>query len=59
MKQLQEKDDEYVKACRKQSEDIDQLIKGMAKQYEDARTDYADNLTSIERAFTHERQAVL
>jgi dynein regulatory complex protein 1 len=31
----------------------------MAKQYEDARTDYADALTAIERAFTHERQAIL
>lgn len=31
----------------------------MAKQYEDARTDYGDALTAIERAFTHERQANL
>ena len=55
MQHLKEKDDEYVKSCRKQNDDIDQLIKGMAKQYEDARTDYADALTAIERAFTHER----
>lgn len=59
MKQGVERDDEYVKACRKQSEDIDVLIKGMAKQYDDARTDYGDALTAIERAFTHERQAIL
>lgn len=31
----------------------------MAKQYEDARTDYADALVAIERAFTHERQGIL
>lgn len=59
MVHLKEKDDEYVKSCRKQNDDIDQLIKGMARQFEDARTDYADALTAIERAFTHERQGVL
>lgn len=59
VQQLKEKDDEYVKATRKQNDDIDSLIKGMTKQYNDVRGDYTEQLSLIEKAFQHERLQIL
>lgn len=49
------KDDEYVKCLKRQTDDIDELIKAMRKQFNDMRQDYADQLSNIEKAFDDER----
>jgi acid phosphatase class B len=59
MDQLAEKDNEYMKALKKQNDDIDDLIKSMAKQYIDMRNDYGDQLNVIENNFNTERQKIL
>lgn len=53
------KDEEYVKALKKQNDDIDELIKAMRKQFNDMRQDYADQLNNIEKAFNDERDQIL
>ncbi len=59
MDQLQNKDEEYVKAMKKQNDDIDDLIQAMRKQLSDMRNDYGDQLNIIENNFTTERQKIL
>ena len=59
MEQLKNKDEEYVKALKKQNDDIDDLIKAMRSQFTDRREDYADQLVNIEASFNTERQKIL
>jgi len=59
MEQLKNKDEEYVKALKKQNDDVDDLIKAMRKQFIDMRNDYSDQLNIIENNFNTERQKVL
>jgi len=42
MDQLKEKEEQYVKALKKQNDDIDELIEAMRKQFLDMRQDYHD-----------------
>eukprot|EP00761_Pharyngomonas_kirbyi_P001218 gb/GECH01001221.1/.p1 GENE.gb/GECH01001221.1/~~gb/GECH01001221.1/.p1 ORF type:complete len:534 (+),score=178.51 gb/GECH01001221.1/:1-1602(+) len=58
-RELQNKDEEYVKALRKHSEDINALIEGMHDQTEDLEKQYAQELEEIETAFEEEREALL
>lgn len=53
------KDEEYVKALRKQNDDIDALIKSMKEQFLTMREDYGSQLNSIEKAFYDERYQIL
>ena len=57
--QLKMKDDEYVKSIKKWGDDIDELIKGMRKQFNDMRQDFAEQLSNIEKAFYDERNLIL
>ena len=59
MEQLKNKDEEYVKALKKQNDDVDDLIKAMSSQFTDRREDYADQLVNIEASFNTERQKIL
>mgnify|MGYP000218015907 CR=1 FL=1 len=59
MEQLKQKDDEYVKALKKQNDDIDDLIKAMSKQFLDMRTDYHEQLEQIEKQFQRERYEII
>jgi len=56
---LKGKDEEYVKALKKQNDDIDELIKSMKKQFIDMRTDYTEQLDQIEKAFLRERNDII
>jgi len=59
MEQLKVKDEEYVKALKKQNDDIDELIKNMRKQFLDMRNDYHEQLDQIEKAFLRERNDII
>lgn len=59
MEQLKNKDEEYVKAIKKQNDDIDDLIKAMQEQYKDMRNDYIFQLEAIETQFDTERAKIL
>ncbi len=59
MEQLKTKDDDYVNSLKKQNDDIDLLIASMKFQFSQMRTDYADQLNNIERAFYEERGNIL
>ena len=59
MEQLKQKDDEYVKALKKQGEDIEKLIEAMRKQFFEMRLQYARELNEIEGAFRKEREEIL
>lgn len=59
MEQLSQKDSEYVKALKKQNDDIDELIENMKDNFKTMRMDYADRLTEIEGHFNTERQKIL
>ncbi len=59
MEQLRIKDEEYVKALKRENDDIDELIKSMRKQFLDMRQDYTDQLNNIENAFLNERELIL
>lgn len=59
MDQLKAKDEEYVKAIKKQNDDIDELIKNMKKQFNDMRDDYTNKLNEIEEEFRRERNEIL
>ena len=59
MEQLKFKDEEYVKALKKQNDDIDDLIKSMQDQYIHMSGDYNNNLQIIETSFGVEREKIL
>ena len=46
--ELKAKDDEYVKALKKQAEDIDQLLKFMGHQFRELQVAFAEELEEIE-----------
>ena len=56
LNELKQKDDEYVKALKKQAEDIDKLLQRMGIQFMELRKAYEDELEEIETAFSHERE---
>ena len=59
MDQLKGKDEEYVKALKKQGDDVDDLINSMKKQFFDMRRDYQEQLDQIEKAFIRERNDII
>lgn len=54
--ELKAKDEEYVKALKKQAEDIDQLLRRMSIQFIELRKAYEDELEEIDTTFMHERE---
>jgi hypothetical protein len=59
IKELQSKDDDYVKLLRKFDENIKLLVERMNEQVKSRRMYYAHELRSIEEAFIKERQELL
>mmetsp|Transcript_4676 Transcript_4676/g.15483 ORF Transcript_4676/g.15483 Transcript_4676/m.15483 type:complete len:645 (+) Transcript_4676:346-2280(+) len=57
--ELKAKDDEYVKALKKQAEDIDQLLKFMGHQFRELQVAFAEELEEIESAFKQERMELI
>eukprot|EP00736_Rhodelphis_marinus_P014422 Rmarinus@m.9693 len=57
--ELKAKDDEYVKALKKQAEDIDILLDRMGKQFVELQKSYEEELEEIENTFMQERQELL
>ena len=53
--ELKAKDDEYVKALKRQAEDIDQLLLHMGQQFKDMQAAYLEELEEIEQAFLSQR----
>ena len=49
--ELKSKDDEYVKALKRQAEDADTLIGSMSEQFKELKEGYSAELVEIERAF--------
>lgn len=49
--ELKAKDDEYVKALKKQAEDVDVLLERMGRQFVSLRRTYEDELEEVETAF--------
>lgn len=52
---LKEKDEEYVKALRRQTEDVDSLVERMGTSYAELRAAYEQELQQIEDAFLQVR----
>uniref|UniRef100_H2ZM38 Dynein regulatory complex protein 1 n=1 Tax=Ciona savignyi TaxID=51511 RepID=H2ZM38_CIOSA len=57
--ELKQKDDEYVKDLKKQSEDVDLMIERMEEQVKNLNKSYRDELIQIENSFLEERSMVL
>eukprot|EP00899_Mesostigma_viride_P006912 jgi/Mesvir1/16221/Mv08475-RA.1 len=57
--ELKLKDDEYVKALKRQAEDVDALLGHMGKQFRELQASYAEELEEIEAAFLQERTELL
>lgn len=57
--ELKSKDDEYVKALKRQAEDADTLIGSMSEQFKELKEGYSAELVEIERAFLAERSELL
>ena len=54
--EIKTKEDKYVKALQKQSEEIDDLIKRTRKQFEELLVAYEGELATVEDAFLEERK---
>lgn len=59
LNELKEKETFYVKALRKQEEDVEKMIDLMRKQYISLRDEYSLQLVSIEDSFMAERNELL
>ncbi|OMJ86215.1 hypothetical protein SteCoe_12277 [Stentor coeruleus] len=59
LNELKEKEAFYVKALRKQEDDVEKMIELMRKQYISLRDEYALQLTAIEDAFLAERNELM
>ncbi len=57
--QLKLKDDEYVKALKRQAEDVELLLGKLGQQFSMMQGAYAEELESIEAAFLQQRQEIL
>nr|CAB3256639.1 dynein regulatory complex protein 1-like [Phallusia mammillata] len=57
--ELKQKDDDYVKDLKKQSEDVDLMIERMEEQVKNLTKSYRDELLQIENAFVDERSTAL
>ena len=56
---LKGKDEEYVKALKKQANDIDMLLQSMTEQYYDIHQNFEHDLEEIENIFAEERRDFL
>ena len=57
--QLKLKDDEYVKALKRQAEDVELLLGKLGQQFSMMQGAYAEELEAIEAAFLQQRQEIL
>lgn len=57
--ELKMKDDDYVKALKRQAEDVDTLLQRMGAQFATQRAAYENELEEIEEAFMQEREDLL
>jgi len=58
-REIKVKDDEYVKALKRQSEDIENLLTRMGSQYKELHHQYEVELEAIEHAFLTERCEII
>ena len=57
--ELKAKDDEYVKALKRQSDDVELLLERMTRQFTNLRRTFDDELEEIETAFMQERAELM
>jgi dynein regulatory complex protein 1 len=57
--QLRGKDEEYVRTLRQQSEDIDELLHRIRREFRELQTEYDKELDSIEDAYFEERERII
>mmetsp|Transcript_7426 Transcript_7426/g.8564 ORF Transcript_7426/g.8564 Transcript_7426/m.8564 type:complete len:657 (+) Transcript_7426:326-2296(+) len=57
--ELKSKDDGYVKALKRQAEDIDSLLQHMGNQFRELQAAYLEELEEIEQSFLQERRELL
>ena len=57
--ELKRKDDEYIKAIKKQREQVDRLLEGMEEQYVELEKQYSEELDRVEHAFVEERKELV
>eukprot|EP00968_Pinguiococcus_pyrenoidosus_P028871 scaffold8172_cov248-Pinguiococcus_pyrenoidosus.AAC.4 len=57
--QLKDKDEQYVKALKRQEEDVDLLLKTMREEYATLRDEYEQELQDIDEAFLEERDGIM
>ena len=57
--ELKQKDDKYVKALKRNSEDCDLLIQNMGEQFRKMQVAYQEELDEIESAFLQERKEII
>lgn len=57
--QLRRKDEEYVRALKQQSDDIDSLMTKIRKAYKDIQAEYDKELDSIDDAYLEERDKLI
>lgn len=58
-RQLRGKDEEYVRALRKQAADIEELLVRIRKEFRELHTEYDKELDAIEDAFGEERDKMI
>lgn len=57
--QLRVKDEEYVRMIRQQTDDVDQLIARIRKEFIELQSEYEKELDSIEEAYLEEREKII
>ena len=57
--QLRGKDEEYVRTIRQQTDDIDQLIARIRKEFRELKGEYEKELDAIEDAYLEEREKLI
>lgn len=57
--ELKSKDDEYVRALKRQAEDIDTLLQHMGNQFRELQAAFLEELEEIEQSFLQERRELL
>jgi len=57
--ELKKKDDEFVKALKRQAEDVDSILQYMSRQFVDMQNAFKEELDEIENSFLLERSTLL
>jgi dynein regulatory complex protein 1 len=58
-RQLRGKDEEYVRTLRQQSEDVDELLGRIRREFKEMQAEYDKELDSIEEAYLEERERTI